>query len=241
MKLVRSQIRLYARYEFPVLLTGECGTGKELAAQSIHRLSRRSAAHFLAINCGAIPETILESELFGTEKGAYTGAVSRPGAFESADGGTLFLDEITELASGAQAKLLRALEGGEVRRLGARKNTHCSVRLISATNANLEVKGGFRYDLLERLETLVLELPPLRKRLEDIPILSQHFLVFCALNATLSETALDKLKEYDWPGNVRQLRNTIVRAAVMAAGAEAASPARIGPEHIVFGTRPVGC
>ena len=234
---IRSRIDLFARYEFPVLITGESGTGKELAARSIHNQSSRASRPFLAINCGAIPETILESELFGTEKGAYTGAVSRPGTFEAADGGCLFLDEITEMAPGAQAKLLRVLENGEVRRLGAREARTCDIRLISATNVDLESRGGLRFDLLERIETLVLRLPPLRERTEDIPLLALHFLGQSGLEAEIGEEAMEKLLSYDWPGNVRQLRNTILRSAVAAAEGEV-SGGRILAEHVSFGSRP---
>ncbi|HSV56150.1 MAG TPA: sigma 54-interacting transcriptional regulator [Magnetospirillaceae bacterium] len=239
MRLVRSRIELYARYDFPVLITGESGTGKELAARSLHRLSARATRCFLALNCGALPETILESELFGTEKGAYTGAVTRQGTFETADGGTLFLDEITELAPGAQAKLLRALENGEVRRLGAREAMICDVRLISATNADMERHQGFRFDLLERLETLVLRMPPLRERLEDIPLLARSFLAHSGLAAEIGDGTLDKLGRHDWPGNIRQLRNTLVRAAVSALEC-GEQPGLIRPEHVSFGIRPSG-
>jgi len=238
MRRVRSRISLFARYDFPVLITGESGTGKELAAQSIHRLSRRACRPFLAVNCGAIPETILESELFGTEKGAYTGAVTRPGTFETADGGTLFLDEITELTPGAQAKLLRVLENGEIRRLGARVSVTCDVRLISATNVNLERHRGLRFDLLERLETLVLKLPPLRERPEDIPLLARHFLADFEAETEVGDDAMELLAGYDWPGNVRQLRNTIRRSAVAAAETDTES-GMIRAEHVDFGSRPV--
>ena len=237
-KTIQSQIALFARFNFPVLLVGECGTGKELASRAIHYASKRSPFPFIPVNCGAIPDSIIEGELFGTEKGAYTGAVTRPGNFELANRGTLFLDEITELSPSAQAKLLRALEDGEVRRLGSQKSVHCDVRILSATNANLETSSGFRYDLLERLETLVLELPPLRNHLEDVPILSRHFLEQFSLNATVGENALEKLMGYDWPGNIRQLRNTIVRAAVTVIGDSPEKPRVIEPEHIVFGRRP---
>lgn len=232
---IRRQIRLFARYDFPVLITGESGTGKDLAARSIHSLSRRGSRPFLAVNCGAIPESILESELFGTERGAYTGAVSRPGTFETADGGTLFLDEITELSPGAQAKLLRILENGEIRRLGARASSSCDVRVISATNVELDRFQGMRFDLLERLETLVLKLPPLRDRLEDIPLLARHFLDQAGLAAEIGPDAMDLLLGYDWPGNVRQLRNAICRAAVAASEAEGGV---IRAEHVDFGCRP---
>ena len=235
MRNVRGRIRLFARYDFPVLITGESGTGKELAARSIHGLSRRSGRPFLAVNCGAIPESILESELFGTERGAYTGAVSRPGTFEIADGGTLFLDEITELSPGAQAKLLRVLENGEIRRLGARSASACDVRLISATNVELDRFQGMRFDLLERLETLVLKLPPLRERPEDIPMLARHFLDEAGLATEIGQDALEALSGYDWPGNVRQLRNTVCRAAVAAAESDIGI---IRAEHVDFGCRP---
>ncbi len=237
MRRVRSRIGLFARYDFPVLITGESGTGKELAARSIHRLSRRACRPFLAVNCGAIPETILESELFGTEKGAYTGAVTRPGTFEAADGGTLFLDEITELSPGAQAKLLRVLENGEIRRLGARASATCDVRLISATNVDLERHRGLRFDLLERIETLVLKLPPLRERPEDIPLLARHFLADFESETAIGDDAMELLAGYDWPGNVRQLRNTIRRSAVAAAETDAGSGI-IRADHVDFGSRP---
>jgi DNA-binding NtrC family response regulator len=242
MKHVRSQIELFARYDFPVLITGECGTGKELAARSLHRFSKRASAPFVPLNCSAIPETILESELFGTERGAYTGAVSRPGNFEVANGGVLFLDEITEMAGSAQAKLLRALEDGEIRRLGARQALHFDVRVLAATNANLEVRAGvdFRYDLLERLETLMLEMPPLRERLDDIDLLSRYFLDMDAFDAIFEQGALDKLRGYDWPGNVRELKNTVDRAAVTASGVSSLFPSVIRADHIRFGRRPAG-
>ena len=235
MRDIRSRIRLFARYDFPVLITGESGTGKELAARSIHGLSRRSGRPFLAVNCGAIPESILESELFGTERGAYTGAVSRPGTFEITDGGTLFLDEITELSPGAQAKLLRVLESGEIRRLGSRTSSACNVRLLSATNVELDRFRGMRFDLLERLETLVLKLPPLRDRSEDIPLLARYFLNQAGLQTEIGEDAMDLLVHYDWPGNVRQLRNTILRSAVTASESESGT---IRSEHVDFGSRP---
>lgn len=239
MRTVRARIQLFARYDFPVLITGESGTGKELAARSIHRLSRRGSRPFLAVNCGALPESILESELFGTERGAYTGAVSRPGTFELADGGSLFLDEIAELSPGAQAKLLRILENGEVRRLGARASSACDVRLLSATNADLDRFQGMRFDLLERLETLVLKLPPLRERPEDIPLLARHFLDTAALETGIAQDAMELLTGYDWPGNVRQLKNTVCRAAVSAAEPGAGSGI-IRAEHVDFGCRPPG-
>lgn len=237
MRYTRSRIELFSRYDFPVFITGESGTGKELAARSLHILSHRSNQPFIAVNCGAIPETIIESELFGTEKGAYTGAISRPGTFELANGGTLFLDEITELATGSQAKLLRVLENYEVRRLGARNILFCDVRIISATNEDIQTRLDFRFDLFERLETLILNLPPLRDRPEDIPQLSRHFLDVCALDVEVADDAMEKLIHYDWPGNVRQLKNTLIRAAVDATGENTETPI-IHADHIFFGSRP---
>ncbi len=208
-----------------VLITGESGTGKEVVAKSVHRLSGRATAPFVAINCAAIPETLLESELFGHEKGAFTGADSaRMGRFEAADGGTLFLDEIGELPPALQVKLLRVLQEREFERLGATTPTKVDVRLIAATNRDLARavdEGRFRQDLLYRLEVIRLELPPLRERTEDIEPLARLFLArFAEANGSslidLDESALKMLQAHRWPGNVRELENVIERAVVLA-------------------------
>ncbi len=214
-----------AAHTTTVLITGESGTGKEVLARAIHRMSSRSEANFVAINCAAIPEQLLESELFGYVKGAFTGAVSdRAGLFEEADGGTLLLDEIGDLPAGLQAKLLRVLEDGEIRRLGDRQNRHVDVRLLAATAKSLEdaiAAGGFRSDLYYRLNVVRLHLPPLRERPEDIPAFLTHFAQRAAhrLGRPVSVTpkALALITSYAWPGNVRELQNAVERAAVLSA------------------------
>jgi two-component system NtrC family response regulator len=208
-----------------ILLQGESGTGKELFARLIHNLSPRSQGRIIAVNCGALNENLLESELFGHEKGAFTGASARRiGRFEEADGGTLFLDEIGELSPQVQVKLLRFLQEREFQRLGGNQTLHADVRVISATNRDLEQMaktGGFREDLFYRLNVVTMQLPPLRDRKEDIPPLIDHFLVRFAkensreIDGTTSE-ALDMLLKYDYPGNVRELENIIERAVVIA-------------------------
>ncbi len=208
-----------------ILLQGESGTGKELFARLIHNLSPRSGGAIIAVNCGALNENLLESELFGHEKGAFTGAAARRiGRFEEADGGTLFLDEIGELSPQVQVKLLRFLQEREFQRLGGNQTLHADVRVISATNRNLEqmVKsGGFREDLFYRLNVVTMVLPPLRERKEDIPALIDHFIARYAaengreIDGTSSE-ALDMLLKYNYPGNVRELENIIERAVVIA-------------------------
>jgi transcriptional regulator with PAS, ATPase and Fis domain len=201
----------------PVLIQGESGTGKELVAKAIHRASRYSDKPLVVINCAALPETLLESELFGHEKGAFTGAVaSKPGLFEVADGGTLFIDEIGELAGGLQAKLLRVLEDGSLRRVGSVKERRVSVRLLAATNRDLgeEIqKGRFREDLYYRINVLTITLPPLRERYGDMPQLLEHF---TGRDWRWSREFQEILENYGWPGNVRQLRNAIERAKILA-------------------------
>ncbi len=209
-----------------VLLRGESGTGKEVIARAVHDASPRSGRPFVPVNCAALPETLVESELFGHEKGAFTGAVAtRPGKFEQADGGTLFLDEVGELSPGAQAKLLRALQERQFERVGGRKVVTVDVRLVAATNRDLEAmvrSGAFRLDLYHRLSVVAVELPPLRERPEDIPALAEHFLA--QLNeenhrqVTLQPAALDVLGECRFTGNARQLRNCLERAVVAADG-----------------------
>lgn len=216
-------VRKVAPTNSTVLIYGESGTGKELFAKSIHYNSPRRNKPFFAINCAAIPETLLESELFGYEKGAFTGALSRhTGLFEQANGSTLFLDEIGDLTVGTQAKLLRVLQERELRRIGGKENIRLDVRIITATNKNLEhemATGKFRQDLYYRLNVIAFTIPPLRERLTDIPLLVEHFLK--KLNSThntkktVTPEVLTVLMSYTWPGNVRQLESVIERAYIM--------------------------
>jgi DNA-binding NtrC family response regulator len=210
-----------------VLISGESGTGKELVAQTIHRLSPRAAAPWVPINCAAIPETLLESELFGHERGAFTGAIERQqGCFELAHRGTLFLDEIAEMTPATQVKLLRALQERTVRRVGGRVEQTVDIRVIAATNTDPAVavqKGMLREDLYYRLNVVAIRLPPLRERREDLPLLIDAFIrEFSAQNARsvagVSPAAKRALEDYAWPGNVRELRNVIERATIMATG-----------------------
>jgi DNA-binding NtrC family response regulator len=210
-----------------VLITGESGTGKELVAQTIHQLSPRSTFPFVAINCAAIPETLLESEIFGHEKGAFTGAADRrQGCFELADRGTLFLDEIGEMTPATQVKLLRVLQERAFRRVGGRTEQSVDVRVIAATNLDpldAVAKGKLREDLFYRLNVFSFRLPPLRERKEDLPLLIQSFISeFNARNqkaiAAVDHQAMRLLEHYSWPGNVRELRNVIERATILAAG-----------------------
>ena len=201
----------------PALIQGESGTGKELIAHAIHRASRLQEKPLVVLNCAALSETLLESELFGHERGAFTGAIAtKPGLFEVADGGTLFIDEIGELAGSLQAKLLRVLEDGTMRRVGSVKQRRVNVRLIAATNRDLvrEVEANrFREDLFYRINVLTLELPPLRERRDDIPLLVEHF---CGDRWKIEKSVLQLLASYDWPGNIRQLQNAIQRAKILA-------------------------
>jgi len=224
---MREQIRRVAPSNGRVLITGENGAGKELAALAIHALSKRSGGAFVKLNCAAIPKDLLESELFGYEKGAFTGAVaSKKGRLELADGGTLFLDEIGDLALDAQAKLLRALETGEIERLGGTRTAKVDVRLLAATNKDLAaaVKAGdFREDLYFRLNVLPVAVPPLRERKSDVGPLASHFLErFAEAEGrgamTLADDARELLEEYHWPGNVREMRNLMERAVVLVKG-----------------------
>jgi len=211
-----------------VLIKGESGTGKELLARLIHNLSPRSAKLISVVNCSALPESLLESELFGHEKGAFTGATARRiGRFEEADGGTLFLDEIGDLSAPVQVKLLRFLQEREFQRVGGNQTIHSDVRIISATNSDLESKvkeGTFREDLFYRLNVVVMDIPPLRERKEDVPLLIDHFLKrFAAENGRnvtgITSEARDLLLKYDYPGNVRELENIIERAVVISRNA----------------------
>jgi transcriptional regulator with PAS, ATPase and Fis domain len=208
-----------------ILIQGESGTGKELAAKAIHACSARKENPFVALNSGSIPNDLLESELFGHVKGAFTGAVSsKKGLFEIADGGTVFLDEVGNLYGPTQAKLLRVIQEREFRRVGGLENIHVDVRIIAATNADLKARvqsGEFRDDLYYRLNVITVPLPPLRERKDDVPLLADHFIKqFCKAEerplCTLDQEALKVLMEYDWPGNVRELENTIERSVVLA-------------------------
>jgi two-component system response regulator GlrR len=220
-------IAVAARTGIPVVILGESGTGKELVARAIHYTGPRAARPFLTMNCGAIPETLMEDELFGHARGAYTGAHGdKRGVFEEADGGSLFLDEIGDLYPSCQVKLLRVVQEQEVRRLGETRNRRIDVRIIAATNKDLkaEMKARrFREDLFHRISVLPIHLPPLRERREDIPLLVGQFL--SQFNRELGRTiraftpqALDRLKAHAWPGNVRELENRVKQAMVMAKG-----------------------
>jgi DNA-binding NtrC family response regulator len=232
-------IRQVAPTSATVLITGESGTGKELAARALHELSQAAAGPFIALNCAGIPDTLIESELFGHEKGAFTGAVERRrGCFELAQNGTIFLDEIGEMPIGLQAKLLRVLEGRKVRRLGAASEIDVNARVLAATNRPLEASvknGSFREDLYFRLNVLHIPLPPLRDHLSDLAILNETLIG--QLNARhqcrvtgLSKEAFDMLSAYAWPGNVRELRNVLERAVILAGEADI-RPVHL-PKHI---------
>ncbi|MGQ9681988.1 MAG: sigma-54-dependent transcriptional regulator [Anaerolineae bacterium] len=218
-----------------VLICGETGTGKELVADVLHEYSSRAGEPLIKVNCAALPETLLESELFGHEKGSFTGAVAqRKGRFELANGGTIFLDEVGEMSPNTQKKLLRVLQQGEFQRVGGSEVLYTDIRVIAATNKNLErevEEGRFRDDLYYRLNVIRITMPPLRERKEDIPLLTAHFLDRMRYRpgmppSRISEEALRLFLEYSWPGNVRQLENTVERAVVMAQGN------MIMPEHI---------
>jgi two-component system, NtrC family, response regulator PilR len=227
MQRVFDLVRKVAPAKTSVLLSGESGTGKELVARALHHLSPRKDAPFIAVNCGAIPESLLESELFGHVKGAFTGAVAdRPGLFAAAHNGTLFLDEIGELGGQMQVKLLRVLQEHKVKRVGAAVEEEFEVRVVAATNRDLEAeveRGAFRRDLYYRLNVIQLHLPPLRQRREDIPLLVEHFLRkhAASLGRSLSGVepeAMAALCDYDYPGNVRELENLVERAATLESG-----------------------
>ncbi|MCX7779992.1 MAG: sigma 54-interacting transcriptional regulator [Negativicutes bacterium] len=238
MNRVVTMAKTIASGDSTVLIRGETGTGKELFARAIHAQSARAAASFVPINCAAIPDTLLESELFGYEQGAFTGAAKggKSGLFEIANQGTIFFDEIAELSFPLQAKLLRVLQDGKLRRVGGSREIAVNVRVLAATNRNLEdmiAAGRFREDLYYRLNVIPLFIPPLRSRPEDIPLLAQWFIRRFALRLrkpviALNEIALYKLVHYSWPGNVRELENVIERAINLADGAT------ITADHIVF-------
>jgi len=229
MKKTMAQLERVATTETRVCILGETGTGKELAARTLHEKSSRASFPFVALNCAAVPAELIESELFGHEKGSFTGAGARhPGKFEQAERGTLFLDEIGDMPLAMQAKLLRVLEGGEVERVGATRPLRVDVRVIVATHRDLEKlvrDGKFREDLFHRIYVFPLSLPPLRERREDIPALVEHFAAqVCAQNGwkrqEFTPRAIEALREYPWPGNVRELRNTIERLMLVAWGEE---------------------
>jgi DNA-binding NtrC family response regulator len=216
-----------AATDSPVLIHGESGTGKELVARTIHLKSRRANRPFVSINCGALPDTLLETELFGHRKGAFSGAVtSRVGLFEAANGGTLFMDEIGEMSPAMQVRLLRALDSGEVRRVGEERAFHVDVRIVAATAKDLTreaAEGRFRWDLFYRVSTVVVDVPALRQRRDDIPLLVQHFLAGGGSSRkplTFSKDALERLMAYDWPGNIRELRNLVERLQILHEGTE---------------------
>lgn len=226
-KRIREQIQKAGPSNSRVLISGENGTGKELVARAIHRMSHRKSGPFVEINCAAIPESLIESELFGYEKGAFTGATfQKKGRFESADGGTLFLDEIGDMSLPTQAKVLRALQEQEFNRVGGHDRIHVDVRVIAASNKNLaeEIKkGAFREDLFYRLNVIPLHVPPLRERVEDLPLLAVHFMEELSREQGLkfkefTPEAMALLKNYSWPGNVRELKNIVERLLIMTPG-----------------------
>ncbi|MCX7696135.1 MAG: sigma-54 dependent transcriptional regulator [Bacteroidales bacterium] len=221
---VKELIHRVAETDARVLILGESGTGKELVARAIHELSHRSAGPFIEVNCAAIPSELIESQLFGHEKGAFTSAIKqRKGDFELANGGTLFLDEIGDMSLSAQAKVLRALQENKIMRVGGEKEIPVDVRVIAATNKNLEVEikeERFREDLYHRLAVIIIEVPPLRERKEDIPLLIEHFSkeisnLYGKKEKKFSSEAIAKLQSFDWPGNIRELRNVVERLLIL--------------------------
>ncbi|GBD35857.1 Nitrogen assimilation regulatory protein [bacterium HR36] len=243
MRQVLRSAETMARTDWPIVIQGETGTGKELVARLIHHWSQRCQGPFLAVNCAALPETLAESELFGCERGSYTGAAQpRAGYFEQADGGTLLLDEISELPVPLQGKLLRVLEEGQVYRLGTSRPRTVAVRVLALSNRPLErlvQQGQFRADLFHRLGVLQLHLPPLRERPEDISLLAEHFLELARRelrrpNLRWAPLTLLALKQYPWPGNVRQLRNMVWQAALRVS----VDDTTILPEHLFLTDAP---
>ncbi len=229
MRAIFDMIQTVAPQSSRILITGESGTGKELVARAIHENSSRSKAPFITINCGAFPETLLESELFGYMKGAFTGAnENRRGLFQAAHGGTLFMDEIGNMNLAMQVKLYRVLQEGKIRPLGSNEETDVDVRVITATNRDLEkaiAADEFREDLFYRLSVIPIHVPPLRERREDIPLLARHFLERFRKSMekqveAISPQAMSRMESYDWPGNVRELENTIERAVALESGPE---------------------
>ncbi|HYL59228.1 MAG TPA: sigma-54 dependent transcriptional regulator [Candidatus Acidoferrales bacterium] len=246
MAKLRALIERVAPSQVTVLVTGESGTGKEVVARVIHALSPRRVQPFVPVNCAAIPHDLLESEMFGHERGAFTGAAgARHGLLATADRGTIFLDEIGEMPRGLQAKLLRVLEDGLVRPVGSDRTTHVDLRLIAASNVDLAKaveRGVFREDLFYRLQVVPIVIPPLRERRSDIPLLIEHFLDRIRERApgrpiSISREAMVALWSYDWPGNVRELENMIERLAIMCENSIIDTP--ILPETLTAGTRPM--
>ena len=242
---LRTLIERVASAEVTVLITGESGTGKEVVAQAIHMLSPRSNQPFVPVNCAAIPHDLLESEMFGHERGAFTGAAgSRHGLLTTANRGTIFLDEIGEMPRGLQAKLLRVLEDGVVRPVGADRATRVDVRVIAASNVDLAdsvARGAFREDLFYRLQVVPIVIAPLRERRSDIPLLTDHFLERIRDRApgreiAISREAMVALWSYDWPGNVRELENMVERLVILCEGSIIDTP--MLPENLVASTRP---
>lgn len=236
MRELAGLIRLVAPRSSTVLIEGETGTGKEVVAKAIHRLSDRASKSFVVLNCAAIPESLLEAELFGHTRGAFTGAVqSRTGRIEAAHGGTLFLDEIGEMPLALQAKMLRFLEYGELQRVGDNETMRVDVRVVAATHQPLEQRSGegsFRLDLYHRLAVFPVEVPPLRARMEDMPLLAEHILSTLGQKAPrkrLSAAALERLNGHHWPGNVRELMHVLERATILAA-----DRMEIGPDEIRY-------
>jgi DNA-binding NtrC family response regulator len=222
---LKENIRIIAPTDASVLILGENGTGKEMVARSIHRLSEREEGIFISVDMGAIPETLFESELFGHQKGSFTGAIqNKPGRFELAEGGSLFLDEIGNLPLTMQTKLLTVLEQRTISRIGANEDIPIDIRLISATNQSIHQmvdEGSFRRDLLYRLNTIELMIPPLRERVDDIPLLAEHFLSeacrkYGKQGLEISKRSMKQLQQYHWPGNVRELQNTLARGVIMS-------------------------
>ncbi|MBX2798810.1 MAG: sigma-54 dependent transcriptional regulator [Myxococcales bacterium] len=233
MRTLLDEVEQVAPSDATVFLTGESGTGKSRLARLLHRMSRRRDARFVTLNCAAIPENLLESELFGYEKGAFTGAVARKaGRFDLAHGGSLFLDEVTEMTPGTQVRLLRVLQDGEYERVGGTETLRADVRVIAASNRDVELEvqqGRFREDLYYRLNVIPLSVPPLRERASDVTLLAQHFMVrFSNKNAKpldgFTPEALDALARHRWPGNVRELENAIERAVVLVRGSRIGVP-----------------
>jgi DNA-binding NtrC family response regulator len=242
---LRELIERVAPTEVTVLITGESGTGKEVVAHAIHSLSPRRNQSFVPVNCAAIPQDLLESEMFGHERGAFTGAAgSRHGLLTTADRGTIFLDEIGEMPMGLQAKLLRVIEDGVVRPVGSDRGARVNVRVIAASNvdlANAVAKGKFREDLFYRLQVVPIVIAPLRERRSDIPLLTDHFLERIrertpGRELTITREAMVALWSYDWPGNVRELENMVERLAIMCEGSTIDMP--VLPENLVAGARP---
>jgi DNA-binding NtrC family response regulator len=234
---VYSLIDAVAPSDMTVLIQGESGTGKELVARAIHDRSPRAERNFVAVDCCTLQENLFESEVFGHEKGAFTGAdKQKKGLIEGAEGGTLFLDEIGEIGAATQAKLLRVLETGQFRRVGGTRDLQANVRVVAATNRNLEAmsqKGTFRADLYYRLGAFLIDVPPLRERRKDIPGLVEHFILnhdfSRRINKSVTGTAMKRLIAYDWPGNIRELKNVVERAMILSGERRI-----IGPEHLAF-------